>query len=244
MYVDISKNYDFSYQYRGFIGWVEMLCCGNTQTGIHNKISRQRLGRIPGNLFKHITEVRHGVKSALICNVSNLPVGKLQQLPCVFDLHLVEVFDQCHLHGALEHPAQVVLGHKKGFRDLPNIRPIHARVTLDDGLVVEDDYIFGAICNSTSVGGIMTLDPNQVDLKDGKFEVLLVRAPKNWQEISECLLALQTQQYNSAMMTFCSASYITVEAEPDMVWTLDGEKEPGHAQIEIRNLQKKISIIR
>lgn len=141
-----------------------------------------------------------------------------------------------------------LLGHVayvlEGMQELSQIRKHHVKLTLDTGEVVEDDYIFGAVCNSTSVGGIMTLDPNQVDLQDGKFEVLLVRAPKTLQEISECLLAVQKQQYNSAMMTFRSASRITVEAEPDMVWTLDGEKEPGHAQIEIRNLQKKISIIR
>ena len=70
-----------------------------------------------------------------------------------------------------------------------------------------------------------------------------MRAPKNWQEISECLLALQKQQYNSAMMTFRSASQITVEAEPDMPWTLDGEKEEGHEIVEIHNLQQAIQII-
>ena len=140
-----------------------------------------------------------------------------------------------------------LLGHMayllEGMQELSQIRKHHLKLTLDGNEVLEDDYIFGAICNSTSVGGIMTLDPNQVDLKDGKFEVLLVRAPKNWQEISECLLALQKQQYNSAMMTFRSASQITVEAEPDMPWTLDGEKEEGHEIVEIHNLQQAIQII-
>ena len=140
-----------------------------------------------------------------------------------------------------------LLGHMayllEGMQELSQIRKHHLKLTLDGNEVLEDDYIFGAICNSTSVGGIMTLDPNQVDLKDGKFEVLLVLAPKNWQEISECLLALQKQQYNSAMMTFRSASQITVEAEPDMPWTLDGEKEEGHEIVEIHNLQQAIQII-
>ena len=140
-----------------------------------------------------------------------------------------------------------LLGHMayllEGMQELSQIRKHHLKLTLDGNEVLADDYIFGAICNSTSVGGIMTLDPNQVDLKDGKFEVLLVRAPKNWQEISECLLALQKQQYNSAMMTFRSASQITVEAEPDMPWTLDGEKEEGHEIVEIHNLQQAIQII-
>ena len=140
-----------------------------------------------------------------------------------------------------------MLGHVayllEGMQELSQIRKLHVKLTLDGSEVLEDDYLFGAVCNSTSMGGIVTLDPKQVDLQDGKFEVLLVRAPKTLQEISECLLAVQKQQYNSAMMTFRTASRITVEADPQMPWTLDGEKEEGHAEVQIRNLHKAIQII-
>ena len=131
----------------------------------------------------------------------------------------------------------------EGMQEISQIRKHHVKLTLEEGEVLEDDYIFGAVCNSTSVGGIVTLDPNQVDLKDGRFEVLLVRAPKTWQEISECLLAVQKQQYNSAMMTFRNAASIAVEADPEMPWTLDGEKEEGHNFVEIQNLHQAIQII-
>lgn len=141
-----------------------------------------------------------------------------------------------------------MLGHMayllEGMQELSQIRKHRVKLTLDGKEVLEDEYIFGAVCNSTSVGGIMTLDPRQVDLQDGKFEVLLVRAPKTLQEISECLLAVQKQQYNSAMMTFRSAAHILVEADPDMPWTLDGEKEEGHGQVEIQNLHHAIQIIK
>ena len=140
-----------------------------------------------------------------------------------------------------------MLGHMayllEGIQELSQIRKHHVKLTLDEDEVLEDEYLFGAICNSTSVGGIMTLDPKQVDLKDGKFEVLLIRAPKNLQEISECLLAVQKQNYNSAMMTFRTASRITVEADPEMPWTLDGEKEEGHQWVQIENLHRAIAII-
>lgn len=144
--------------------------------------------------------------------------------------------------------AKNLLGHVayilEGMQELSQIRKHHVKMTLDDAEVLEDDYIFGAICNSTSVGGIMTLDPSQVDLQDGKFEVLLVRAPKTLQEISECLLSVQKQQYNNAMMTFRSASHVQVEADPDMPWTLDGEKEDGHEAVQVQNLHHAIRIVR
>ena len=123
-----------------------------------------------------------------------------------------------------------------GISDLMQIRSIPVRMELDDTEVLEGEYIFGAVCNSTSIGGVMKLNPSVVDLSDGLFEILLIRAPKSLQEIPECLLAVQKQQYNSAMMTFRTASHIQVEADPQMLWSLDGEKAEGGNRIEIRCL--------
>ena len=145
-----------------------------------------------------------------------------------------------NIKNAFGHTAYLL----EGIQELSQIRKNHVKLTLDDGEVLEDDYLFGAICNSTSVGGIMSLNPKQVDLQDGKFEVLLIRAPKTLQELPECLLAIQKQQYNSAMMTFRNASHITVEADPAMNWALDGEKAQGSEQIAIQNLHKAVQIIK
>ena len=140
-----------------------------------------------------------------------------------------------------------VLGHAayllEGIQELSQIRKEHIRMELD-GQVIEDDFLFGAISNATSVGGILTLDPKQVDLCDGKFEVLLLRAPRNLTEISECILAVQSQKYNCAMITFRSTSHVRVYADSAMPWTLDGEKEEGRSCIDVRNLHHAIRLIR
>jgi diacylglycerol kinase family enzyme len=109
--------------------------------------------------------------------------------------------------------------------------------------VVEDDFIFGAISNSTSVGGVLTLDPKQVDMRDGLFELLLVRAPRDLAELGECIKALRTHQYNCRMITFLSASSVAVTADPHMCWTLDGEKEEGHHRVQVENLRHAIRLI-
>jgi len=110
--------------------------------------------------------------------------------------------------------------------------------------VVEDDFLFGAICNSTSVGGVLQLNPKVVDMSDGLFEVLLVRAPKNLTEITECIQAVQSQRYNCAMITFTSASNIRIFANASMPWTLDGEKEEGHEEVTVENLHHAVRLIR
>ena len=144
-----------------------------------------------------------------------------------------------NVKNALGHTAYVL----EGITELSQIRKEHIRMEID-GRVVEDDFLFGAISNSTSVGGILTLDPSLVDMSDGLLEVLLVRAPRNLLEIHECIQAVQSQKYNCAMITFCSGHEIKVWADPDMPWTLDGEREEGHSQVEALNQHLAIRLIR
>ena len=143
------------------------------------------------------------------------------------------------LKNALGHTAYV-LG---GISELSQIRNEHVRMEID-GEVVEDDFLFGAICNSTSVGGILTLPPDRVDMGDGIFEVMLIRAPRNINEIPECLLAAQNQSYNCGMITFRSAKTVKIVTDPFMAWTLDGEKADGYEEILVENLHHAIRIVK
>lgn len=143
-----------------------------------------------------------------------------------------------NVKNALGHTAYVL----SGITELSQIRNEHVKMEID-GQTVEGDFLFGAICNSTSVGGILTLDPKQVDMGDGLFEILLVRAPENLGEIHECIQALQSQKYNCAMLTFRSAQKVRIFADPEMPWTLDGEKEDGHEMVEVENLHHAIRLM-
>ncbi len=144
-----------------------------------------------------------------------------------------------NVKNALGHTAYIL----SGIQELSQIRPEHIRMEVA-GHVIEDDFIFGAISNSTSVGGILTLDPNQVDLGDGRFEIMLVRMPRSLAELSECIKAIQNQKYNCAMITFFSAREVRIEASPEMNWTLDGEREPGHEQVTVSNQHHAITIVK
>ena len=139
---------------------------------------------------------------------------------------------------ALGHTAYIL----ESIQELSQLRKTHVRLELDDG-IVEDDFIFGAVSNSTSIGGILTLDPKQVDMRDGKFELLLVRAPRDLMEISECIRALQTQKYNCAMITFRSTTHVRVLDGTEIVWTLDGERQDGMETVDIFNRHHAIRLI-
>ncbi len=143
-----------------------------------------------------------------------------------------------NIKNALGHMAYIL----EGISEISKIKDEHIKIELD-GEVIEDDYLFGAICNSTSLGGILTLNPSLVDISDGKFEIFLIRAPKNITELSECVVAIKNQTYNCGMITFRTASKIKITTNPDMPWSLDGEKEEGSAEIFGENLHHSIKIV-
>lgn len=143
------------------------------------------------------------------------------------------------IKNALGHTAYI-LG---GIQELSQIRDISARLELDDQ-VLEGHYIFGAVSNSTSLAGLLTLDPAQVDMQDGKFEVLLVRAPRDLVEIAECIQAFQNKTYNCKMVSFRSAKNIRIVMDDPVDWTLDGEQQTGHTQVLIQNRHLAIRLLR
>jgi YegS/Rv2252/BmrU family lipid kinase len=143
-----------------------------------------------------------------------------------------------NLKNALGHLAYVL----SGIQELPQIRNIPMALELD-GQVLDGEYLFGAVSNSTSVGGVFTLDASQVDLRDGKFEVILVRMPRDMAELTQCATALQNHTYDCAAITFRSASRLRVHQDPALLWTLDGERAEGGDVVEIENLHRAIRLV-
>lgn len=130
-----------------------------------------------------------------------------------------------------------VLGHTAyiidGIKDLPKLKPIHVKITAD-GAVYEDDYIFGAVCNSYSIAGTITLPSSIVDTCDGKLEVLLIKVPKTLIEFQQVLHALLVQDYSSPFIELFQAEDIYVENPPGLEWSLDGECPGPYDNVHIR----------
>lgn len=143
------------------------------------------------------------------------------------------------MKNALGHVAYLLAGAK----ELTSIRSTHMRFVLADGTSFEDDYIFGAISNSTSVAGLLTLSPDLVDLNDGLFELLLIRKPRSLLELSDCVLALTTQEYYTPMLTMVSTGRVEIDCPSELDWTLDGEYAAGQAHCVVENLHDAIRVI-
>lgn len=140
-----------------------------------------------------------------------------------------------------------VIGHAayilEGIRSLADIRPIHMKITAD-GQEYENDYLFAAICNSTSLGGVLKLADSQVHMNDGLFEALFIPFPPDLIVLNQILNALRTYHYDHPSLHFLRASSFTFEGDPEVKWTLDGEEAEGAGVIEIRNIHDAVRIRR
>ena len=142
--------------------------------------------------------------------------------------------------------AKNVLGHLayllEGVKDLNTLRPYRIRLTAD-GEVLDGEYLFGAICNSTSIGGLMHLNADQVILDDGKFEMLLIPKPKSPAELPNLILNLLDQEYSYEGLVFRHVSTIHVETAENLPWSLDGEYAPSTPSIDIVNRQQSLTML-
>ena len=142
--------------------------------------------------------------------------------------------------------AKNALGHfayiLEGMKDLNTLRPYRIRLTAD-GEVLDGEYLFGAVCNSTSIGGLMKLDPERVVLDDGKFELLLVPNPRTALDLQNLVMALLNQQYDSGGLVFRHVSTLHLETAEDLPWSLDGEYAPSAAVVNSQNHQAALRVL-
>jgi len=139
---------------------------------------------------------------------------------------------------ALGHFAYILGG-------LADFAAIKARRTIVeyDGNVIEGDFIFGGVANSTSIAGLVKLDPGHVDLADGLFEVILVRQPVDLAASLDIMAGIATMAYDGDNVQMLHASHVKFTFTEEVAWTIDGENGGMHSEVEIVNSPKAINII-
>ncbi len=138
-----------------------------------------------------------------------------------------------------------LLGHMayllEGMKRLSGIRSYHFKVTHDGG-VIEDEFVFGMITNSESVGGFRRVTGRNVQLDDGVFEVTLVKLPRNPAELNQIMNSLLNQVIDNEMIYCFKTKKLNLESREEIAWTLDGEYGGSHTKVEIENLNKALAI--
>lgn len=112
----------------------------------------------------------------------------------------------------------------EALKSVGKISAIHCRGQAD-GVPFEGDYLFGAVMNSLSVGGLLNLESKaeSVSLDDGCFEVLLIRAADNHLQYPGLIAKLLTRDYSHELIEFMTVRTLEFLFDEAIAMTLDGE---------------------
>lgn len=245
---EFAKNYGKEFDIIVCIGGDGTL--NETITGIVDSGYDIPLGYIPSGSTNDFASC-HGISSDMLTAALNIATGSPKQI----DLGKIgdNYFTYVAAFGAFSwlsyttpQPLKNVLGHSAyildAVKDLPKIKSHHLKFDLGN-FVCEGDYFFGAICNSTSVAGTITLPNDVVDTGDGRFEILLIHEPQTILDFQNIVYGVLTQDYSSPFLDFFQAESIRITAPANLDWSLDGERGHGAEEIIVSNLRHKLTLI-
>lgn len=130
----------------------------------------------------------------------------------------------------------------EGIKSLGTIKPIHMKITTEDR-VVEGDYLFGAISNSLSVGGIVKYDKTPVGLNDGLFEIILIKNPDNIVKLQPLVDGILRHEFDREGIEFFRSEKFIIETDESVAWTLDGEYAKSNGKLTVENIHGAITFI-
>lgn len=139
-----------------------------------------------------------------------------------------------------------VLGHAayilEGAKRLHDITSYMIQVEYNN-IRLQDEFIFGMISNSTSVGGFKGMTGKDVLLDDGVFEVTLIKKPRNPMELNEIIASLINLVDDTDMVYSFKTDEVKFTAKERIPWTLDGEFGGDHAEVTVKNICKAVEIM-
>lgn len=128
----------------------------------------------------------------------------------------------------------------EGLKDLSNIEERHLKITTDNKSF-EDTYVLGLISNSNSIAGIYGIN-GETNYDDGLFEVTLIKSKEGLLGFAESMKDFILKKKTSPLVQTFRSSYLKVESQTEIDWTLDGEFGGSYKVGEIQNKQKSIDI--
>ena len=130
----------------------------------------------------------------------------------------------------------------EGARRLPNLRAYDCEVRADDE-VLSGKWLFGALLNTHSLGGIIKLPADKVRLDAGKLELLLIREPADRLTFAQVATDLLNQRFSHPDIVFRHCTKVSFSFDEDVSFTLDGEFGGFHQKLEVDTLHQALPLI-
>lgn len=130
----------------------------------------------------------------------------------------------------------------EGARRLTSLKSYHITIEYD-GNIIEDDFIYGMISNSESVGGFKLMGKREVSLDDGRFEIFMIRMPKNLMELQNIINSLLMEKENEKFIFTASTAQVILRSSEPISLSVDGEYGGSYENIQITNYEKAVEFL-
>lgn len=217
---------------------------GYIPTGSTNDFANS-LG-IPKDLRENIEGIVKG--KAFSCDIGRLNQNYFNYIAAFGAFTKVSYGTNQDLKNSLGYVAYLL----ESIRTMPeNLSKTYALKICSEEFSGEGEYLFGAISNSRSVGGFSGFPGNSieerlsVDLQDGEFEVLLIRAPKkigDFREIITTLLGGNVPKDNPLVQLF-KTGHLEISSKDELGWTLDGEFGGAYKEMKLEIIKRAVEVM-
>lgn len=130
----------------------------------------------------------------------------------------------------------------EGAKRVTSLKSYHYKVFYDD-VEIDDNFLYGMVSNSNSVGGFKGLNGKDVSLNDGMFEVTLITPPKNAFELKSIINALLSEDKTSKHVINFHTDKVKFVSDDLVPWTVDGEFGGNYREANVVNLKHAVHFL-
>ncbi|MCI5839041.1 MAG: YegS/Rv2252/BmrU family lipid kinase [Peptoniphilaceae bacterium] len=241
---EIGKDYDFIVV-SGGDGTLDEIISGALKSDLNPTIGYIPTGST--NDFATTLEIpsdnlQRAVFLSIEGNTESIDIGKLDDKYFVYVAAFGSFADISY---ETDQGMKNIFGHAayilEGLKTLTNLVTYNLDIDID-GEIIKDEFILGMITNTVSVGGFKGIISKEVELSDGKFEITLIKKPKNIMDFNKIITSLGSDNKDDELIITRKGTNIKISSDKKIKWTLDGEYGGSEKNSEIQIVNKAIKI--
>ena len=132
--------------------------------------------------------------------------------------------------------------YRAGIKELKKLRTYQATIVTDNE-IIKDEFVYGGVSNSISIGSFKWFKKNEFSINDGLFELVLIKKPKNKLGLLKIFVSILRNKYDQKTIYYMKTKHLQIDFEENVEWTLDGEYGGAEKHILIQNNRKRIGLL-
>ena len=127
-------------------------------------------------------------------------------------------------------------------KSLSKLKSRHVRVEYDGG-ELEGEFLYGGVSNAYSVGGVVDLPRDEIDLGDGLHELILVKKLPSAAALASLAAKVLNHDFSSEYIVILHTKRARFIFDEPETWSFDGEDGGAHIDISFENCPRAIQMI-